>query len=199
VQRTPRSRLDWNFHHTAQQFSIGPARQKSRTQSFSGHDDTRTLATEGKRCARRVEEARQVVAVVGRLLRFSGASGIVKPRPWYPKLGATTTSRAAGFHATLGSMSSVVAREVDGALIVDVLVQPRASRAGVGPVVGDRLRVSVTAPPVDGKANAAVIEAVAEAFGVRRAAVSIVRGEAGRRKTVRIAGVGRAALVKVGV
>jgi uncharacterized protein (TIGR00251 family) len=96
-------------------------------------------------------------------------------------------------------MSSVVAREVDGALIVDVLVQPRASRAGVGPVVGDRLRVSVTAPPVDGKANAAVIEAVAEAFGVRRAAVSIVRGEAGRRKTVRIAGVGRAALVKVGV
>ncbi|HEY2731673.1 MAG TPA: DUF167 family protein [Polyangia bacterium] len=96
-------------------------------------------------------------------------------------------------------MSSVVAREVDGALIVDVLVQPRASRAGVGPAVGDRLRVSVTAPPVDGKANAAVIEAVAEAFGVRRAAVSIVRGEASRRKTVRIAGVGRAALVKLGV
>ena len=96
-------------------------------------------------------------------------------------------------------MSSVVAREVEGALIVDVLVQPRASRAGVGPAVGDRLRVSVTAPPVDGKANAAVIEAVAEAFGVRRAAVSIVRGEAGRRKTVRISGVGRAALVKLGI
>ena len=96
-------------------------------------------------------------------------------------------------------MSSVVAREVDGALIVDVLVQPRASRTGVGPAVGDRLRVSVTAPPVDGKANDAVIEAVAEAFGVRRAAVSIVRGEAGRRKTVRIVGVGRAALVKLGV
>ena len=96
-------------------------------------------------------------------------------------------------------MSSVAAREVDGALVVDVLVQPRASRAGVGPVVGDRLRVSVTAPPVDGKANAAVIEAVAEAFGVRRAAVTIVRGESGRRKTLRIAGVGREALVKLGV
>jgi uncharacterized protein (TIGR00251 family) len=96
-------------------------------------------------------------------------------------------------------MSSGVAREVNGALIVDVLVQPRASRAGVGPVFGDRLRVSVTAPSVDGKANAAVIEAVAEAFGVRRAAVSIVRGEAGRRKTVRITGVGGAALVKLGV
>ena len=94
-------------------------------------------------------------------------------------------------------MSSVVAREVDGALIVDVLVQPRASRAGVGPVVGDRLRVSVTAPPVDGKANAAVVEAVAEAFGVRRRDVTIVRGETGRRKTVRVAGRTLAALAKL--
>ena len=89
------------------------------------------------------------------------------------------------------------AREVDGGLVVDVLVQPRASRAGVGPAVGDRLRVSVTAPPVDGKANAAVIEAVADAFGVRRADVTIVRGETGRRKTVRIAGATLAALTRV--
>jgi uncharacterized protein (TIGR00251 family) len=93
----------------------------------------------------------------------------------------------------------VNAREVEGALVVDVLVQPRASRAGVGPVVGERLRVSVTAPSVDGKANAAVVEAVAEAFGVRRAAVTIVRGESGRRKTVRIAGATRAALTKLGL
>jgi uncharacterized protein (TIGR00251 family) len=92
---------------------------------------------------------------------------------------------------------SVNAREVDGALVVDVLVQPRASRAGVGPVVGDRLRVSVTAPPVDGKANAAVIEAVAEAFGVRRADVTIVRGETGRRKTLRVSGARLAALAKL--
>jgi len=75
-----------------------------------------------------------------------------------------------------------------GALIIDVQVVPRASRAAVGPEIGDRLRVAVTAPPVDGAANAAVIEALAAAFGVRRAAVSILRGETGRRKTVRIAG-----------
>jgi uncharacterized protein (TIGR00251 family) len=93
----------------------------------------------------------------------------------------------------------LVSQETNGALILDVLVQPRASRAGVGPVIGDRLRISVTAPPVDGKANAAVIEAVAEAFGVRRAAVSIVRGETGRRKTLRIEGIGRDALVKLGL
>jgi hypothetical protein len=77
---------------------------------------------------------------------------------------------------------------VSAALIFDIQVVPRASRAAVGPAVGDRLRVAVTAPPVDGAANAAVIEALAAAFGVRRAAVSIVRGETGRRKTVRIEG-----------
>jgi len=93
----------------------------------------------------------------------------------------------------------LVSQEKDGALIVDVLFQPRASRTCVGPVIGDRLRVSVTAPPVDGKANAAVIEAVAQAFGVRRAAVSILRGETGRRKTLRIDGIGREALVKLGL
>ena len=74
------------------------------------------------------------------------------------------------------------------ALTFDVLVVPRASRTAVGPRVGDRLRVAVTAPPVDGEANAAVIDALAQAFGVRRAAVTIVRGERGRRKTVRIEG-----------
>ena len=74
------------------------------------------------------------------------------------------------------------------ALTIDVLVVPRSSRTAVGPLVGDRLRVAVTAPPVDGEANAAVIDALAQAFGVRRAAVTIVRGERGRRKTVRLEG-----------
>jgi uncharacterized protein YggU (UPF0235/DUF167 family) len=53
----------------------------------------------------------------------------------------------------------------EGAVTIDVIVAPRASRAGLGPVVGDRLRVAVTAPPVDGKANAAVIETIADALG----------------------------------
>lgn len=73
--------------------------------------------------------------------------------------------------------------------MVDIVVQPRASRDGVGPVQGDRLRVSVTAPPVDGKANEAVVKALSEALAVPKGAVEIVRGETGRRKTVRIRGV----------
>lgn len=86
-------------------------------------------------------------------------------------------------------------REHDaGALTLDIQVVPRSSRVAVGSWVGERVRVAVTAPPVDGAANAAVIEALAAAFGVRRAAVTIIRGERGRRKTVRIAGATRAGL-----
>ena len=81
-----------------------------------------------------------------------------------------------------------------GGLTLDIQVVPRASRAAVGPWVGDRLRVAVTAPPVDGAANVAVIQTLADAFDVRKTAVTILRGERGRRKTVRIAGVSRAAL-----
>ena len=85
-------------------------------------------------------------------------------------------------------------RQGGDGLLVDVQVVPRASRTAVGPAVGDRLRVAVTSPPVDGAANAAVVDALAEAFRVRRSAIEIVRGERGRRKTVRIAGATRAAL-----
>ena len=95
------------------------------------------------------------------------------------------------------SAQVVKADERDGALVVDIQVVPRASRAAVGPAVGDRLRVAVTAPPVDGAANAAVIEALAEAFGVKRAAVTILRGLTGKRKTVRVAGATRAALERM--
>jgi uncharacterized protein (TIGR00251 family) len=82
-----------------------------------------------------------------------------------------------------------------GAVTIDVIVAPRASRAGLGPVVGDRLRVAVTAPPVEGKANAAVIETIADALGIPRARVQIIRGETGRRKSVRIEGVTLAAVI----
>jgi uncharacterized protein len=88
--------------------------------------------------------------------------------------------------------------EKDGAVTVDIQVKPRASREGVGPVQGDRLCVAVNAPPVDGKANAAVVRVLAETFGVPRSAVTIVRGETGKKKTVRLAGVTAAAVVRLG-
>jgi uncharacterized protein (TIGR00251 family) len=94
-------------------------------------------------------------------------------------------------------VSALRATEQDGALTVDVLVQPRAPRAKLGPIVGDRLKVAVNAPPVDGQANEAVVRALAEALGIGRTAVEIVRGETGRRKTVRLRGVTLAALLRI--
>lgn len=89
-------------------------------------------------------------------------------------------------------MTELKLAERDGGVTVDIVVQPRCPREGVGPVMGDRLKVSVNAPPVEGKANEAVQKVLAEAFGVHRSAVTILRGETGKRKTVHIAGVSAA-------
>jgi uncharacterized protein (TIGR00251 family) len=85
-------------------------------------------------------------------------------------------------------------REHAGAVTFDVLVQPRASRAKLGPIHDGRLKVAVTSPPVDGEANAAVIELVAKSLGVAKSAVEVVAGASSRRKTLRVAGVSRAAV-----
>lgn len=72
--------------------------------------------------------------------------------------------------------------------ILDLRVQPRASRSEFAGLMGERLRVRLNAPPVDGRANVALIEFIAEAFGVPRAAVSIEAGLTGRNKRLRVRG-----------
>lgn len=67
-------------------------------------------------------------------------------------------------------------------------MQPRASRDEVLGWRGDVLALRVTAPPVEGEANRAVAALLAGALGVRRSAVTVVRGERGRDKLVRVEG-----------
>ncbi len=69
---------------------------------------------------------------------------------------------------------------------IEILVQPRASRAKLGPMHDGRLKVAVTAPPVDGEANAAVIELLAKELGIPRRQIEVIAGASSRRKTVRI-------------
>jgi uncharacterized protein (TIGR00251 family) len=76
-----------------------------------------------------------------------------------------------------------------GAATFEILVQPRASRAQIGPRHDGRIKVSVTSPPVDGEANDAVIELIADALGVAKRAVTVVAGASSRRKTIRVEGV----------
>jgi uncharacterized protein len=72
-------------------------------------------------------------------------------------------------------------------LTLDVHAQPGARRTEVVGTHGNALRVRLAAPAVEGKANAELRRFLAEAFGVPQRNVTLVRGEAGRRKTVRIA------------
>lgn len=66
-----------------------------------------------------------------------------------------------------------------------VKVTPRARRPGVSLEDG-QLRVGVTAPPEDGKANAAVAEALAHALGIGKSRLTLIRGATAREKTFRI-------------
>ena len=70
---------------------------------------------------------------------------------------------------------------------VDVRVQPRARRVELESA-GGLLRAAVTAPPEDGRANAAVIALLAEAWRLPRSSFEVIKGGAARTKTVRVAG-----------
>ena len=74
-----------------------------------------------------------------------------------------------------------------------VKVHPRARKNAITGVVGDALKLALTAPPVEGKANQAVIEFFADLFAIPRSSVTIASGETSRNKTVRIAGVSKPA------
>ena len=74
-------------------------------------------------------------------------------------------------------------------VLIDVLVAPRASRTRVMGVHEDRLKIQLTAPPVDNKANTALVRFLADALDISRAQVEIVGGPSSRRKTVRVLGV----------
>ena len=84
------------------------------------------------------------------------------------------------------------ARAVAGGIRLRLKVQPKARReaiAGLAPDPdGAALKVSVGAPPEDGKANAAVIALLAEKLGVAKSAISVVSGATDRRKLVEIRG-----------
>jgi uncharacterized protein (TIGR00251 family) len=70
----------------------------------------------------------------------------------------------------------------------EVHVRPRASRSALAGVHDGILALRISAPPVDGRANDAVIELLAKTFGVRPSAVEIVSGASARRKRVRVRG-----------
>ncbi|MHB0884273.1 MAG: DUF167 domain-containing protein [Bacillota bacterium] len=85
---------------------------------------------------------------------------------------------------------------VPGGVLVPVRVQPRSSRSRVEPPRDGAVVVRVTAPPVEGEANRACLETVAEWLGVRKSQVSLAAGPTSRHKKVLVAGLGAESVLR---
>jgi len=70
-----------------------------------------------------------------------------------------------------------------------VKIHPRAKKTGITGEIGDALKVSLTAPPVEGRANQACIEFLAKLLKVPRSSVTIASGQTSRNKVIRVSGV----------
>jgi uncharacterized protein (TIGR00251 family) len=86
---------------------------------------------------------------------------------------------------------------LEGGIAFEVQVVPRSSRSEIAGVHGDRLRIKVNAPPVEGAANHAVRATIAKAFGVAQRQVTILRGLASRMKRIHVTGVDEAIARKI--
>jgi hypothetical protein len=76
-------------------------------------------------------------------------------------------------------------------LTFTVQVQPRSSRDEIAGVHDGRLKVRISAPPVEGKANERLIEVIAKAFCVPKSSVEIIKGQHSRVKTIKISGIAK--------
>ena len=79
-------------------------------------------------------------------------------------------------------------RETDEGVWFAVKVHPRAKRNAITGELGDALKVSLTTPPVEGRANEACIEFFAKLLKVPRSSVTIASGQTSRNKVIHVAG-----------
>ncbi len=82
---------------------------------------------------------------------------------------------------------AIAAASWDGAdLILRLRIQPRARRDEIVGMQGDCIKVRISAPPVEGLANARLVEFLAECFGVSRSSVVLLHGRSGKTKLARV-------------
>jgi uncharacterized protein len=80
-------------------------------------------------------------------------------------------------------------REDDGGVTFEVKIHPRAKKNATSGELGEALKLSLTAPPLEGRANQACIEFLAKLLKVPRSSVTIASGHTNRNKVIRVAGV----------
>ncbi|MBP8267071.1 MAG: YggU family protein [Zoogloea sp.] len=79
-------------------------------------------------------------------------------------------------------------RAADGSVVLTLHIQPGAKKTEIAGLHGDALKIRLAAPPVDGKANAALIAFLAKACGMSKSSVELVSGDTSRSKRVRVCG-----------
>ncbi len=89
-------------------------------------------------------------------------------------------------------MSRSPSKGSSGTAALTVRIQPRASKNGIVLMEDGSLKIRLTAPPVDGAANEALVKFLADAFSVAKSQVRIVSGHTSRRKIVLISGISEA-------
>ncbi len=88
-------------------------------------------------------------------------------------------------------------KENDSTCVLTLHVQPNARKTEFVGLHGDAIKLRLAAPPVDGKANAALCVFLADFCGVAKSAVTLISGESARAKRVRIRDVGAAAITRL--
>jgi uncharacterized protein len=94
-------------------------------------------------------------------------------------------------------VSGITVQSRDEGIRFSVRVQPRASRSEFAGIQQGALKVRLQAPPVDGAANEALVEFLAQSLGVPRRMIRIVAGASSRTKTVEVMGGDAAALARL--
>ncbi len=85
-------------------------------------------------------------------------------------------------------MSDFCHCDSSGNILLKLRVHPEAKRSGINGRFGDALKVDLQTPPVDGKANAALIKFLAEKLALPKAVITIKSGECSRDKVIQISG-----------
>ncbi|MBP2662618.1 MAG: hypothetical protein H6Q71_566 [Firmicutes bacterium] len=80
-------------------------------------------------------------------------------------------------------------KELPDGIAFRVRVQPRSSKNKIAGIMGNCLKINLTAPPVDGAANTACITFVASLLDVAKSAVAITNGQSNRSKVIKVTGV----------
>ena len=87
---------------------------------------------------------------------------------------------------------TLAVRDTDDGCVLPVRVHPGAKKNAIGGVHDGALKISLNAPPADGRANAALVAFLAELLEVPRARIALLTGATSRTKTLRISGLTRA-------